>query len=103
MPLIKKVAENKLFIKKLTFIIKKMPKSKTRKNHHEYRSPSNAVKSKKNRSAVVTGIIFFALIGVGIAFFASDSNPIWLTIGGVIGSIGGYYFGLEIDKSFAKK
>ena len=83
-----------------------MPKSKTRKNHHDYRPPGSAIKSSKNRSAVTIGIIFFALIGVGIAYFAASSSsswPLWLIVGAVIGAIGGYFFGRQIDKSIAKK
>lgn len=83
-----------------------MPRSKTRKNHHDYRTPANAVKSKKNRSAVTVCIVFFAIIGIGIAYFAAGATPLWLLwllIGAVMGSVGGYYFGLQIDKSFSKK
>ncbi len=79
-----------------------MPKSKKRKNH-EYRPPANAMKSKRNKSAVKVMIVFFSLIGIGIAFFAMGSNPIWLVTGAIAGAIGGYYFGKQIDKSFAKK
>ena len=83
-----------------------MPRSKTRKNHHDYRPPANAVKSKKNKSAVTIGIVFFALVGMGIAYFAAGSGSLWLLwlfAGAVIGSVAGYYFGRQIDKSFAKK
>ncbi|MGB4843583.1 MAG: hypothetical protein WBP16_03900 [Ferruginibacter sp.] len=83
-----------------------MPKSKTRKNHHDYRPPANAVKSKKNKSAVTVGIVFFALIGMGIGYFAAGTSQfwiLWLIGGAVLGSIGGYYFGKQIDKSFSKK
>ena len=83
-----------------------MPRSKTRKNHHDYRPPVNAIKSKKNKSAVSIGIVFFAIIGMGIAYFAAGSTSLWLLwlVGGaVIGSVAGYYFGRQIDKSFTKK
>ncbi len=83
-----------------------MPRSKTRKNHHDYRPPSNAVKSKKNRSAVSASVVFFALSGIGIAWFAAGNSSLWLlwlTAGAVVGSILGYYFGQQIDKSFSKK
>ncbi len=83
-----------------------MPQSKKRKNHHDHRPPANAIKSKKNKSTVMIGIIFFALIGAGIAYFASgqESNwPLWLIGGAVLGSLIGYYFGLQMDKSFSKK
>ena len=80
-----------------------MPQSKKRKHHHDYHPPANAVKSKKNRSAVSIGIIFFTLIGVGIAFFAFGSGFLSLIAGAIIGAIGGYFFGRLIDKSFSKK
>lgn len=80
-----------------------MPKSKQRKKHHDYQPPANAVKSKKNRSAVPVGIIFFALIGIGIVFFAVGSDPLWLLLGAVAGVIGGYFFGRQVNRSFSKK
>ena len=80
-----------------------MPRSKKRKHHNEYHPPANAVKSKKNRSAVLIGVIFFGLIGAGIAFFAAGSSPLWLIVGVAGGVIGGYYFGRQLDKSFSKK
>lgn len=83
-----------------------MPRSKKRKHHHEYHPPANAVKSKKNRSATTIGIVFFAIIGAGIAYFAAGNSNIWyiwLLAGIIIGAIGGYYFGHQIDKSFSKK
>ena len=80
-----------------------MPKSKQRKHHHDYHPPANAVKSKKNRSAVLASLIFFGLIGIGIAFFAMGSSPLWLLVGAVAGVGGGYLFGQQVDKSFSKK
>ncbi len=83
-----------------------MPRSKTRKHHHDHRTEPNAVRSKKSRSAVSASIVFFALAGIGIAWFAageSDLWLIWLTAGAIVGSILGYYFGHQIDRSFSKK
>lgn len=83
-----------------------MPRSKKRKNHHDYRPPGSTIKAAKNRSAVTIAIVFFALIGIGIAYFAASSSslwPLWLLVGAVIGSIGGYYFGHQIDKATSKK
>ena len=79
-----------------------MPRSKLRKGHHDYHPPANAVKSKKNRSAVVAAVIFFSVIGMGIAFFATDST-VWIIAGIVAGAAGGYFFGKQLDKSFSKK
>jgi hypothetical protein len=83
-----------------------MPRSKTRKHHHDYKAPANAVKSKKNRSAVSASIVFFGLAGIGIAWFAAGNSDlwlIWLTAGAIVGSILGYFFGHQIDRSFSKK
>ena len=80
-----------------------MPRSKKRKQHHDFHPPANAVKSTKNKSAVLIGIIFFGLIGTGISFFAAGSNPLWLIVGAVAGAVGGYFFGRQIDRSFSKK
>ncbi len=80
-----------------------MPQSKKRKHHHEYQAPANAVKSAKNKSAVLVGLIFFALIGMGIAFFAFGLGVLSLIGGAVIGAVCGYFFGKQIDKSFSKK
>jgi hypothetical protein len=80
-----------------------MPKSKTRKHHHEFHPPANAEKVKKNKSAILVAGIFFCLLGLGIAYFAAGTSPLWLLSGAVAGAIGGYFFGLQIDKSFSKK
>ncbi|MBK8608531.1 MAG: hypothetical protein IPL84_00870 [Chitinophagaceae bacterium] len=83
-----------------------MPRSKKRKHHHDYRPPANALKSKKNRSAVTVAIVFVAFIGMGIAYFAAGDAPLWplwLAAGAIVGAFAGYYFGREIDKAFAKK
>jgi F0F1-type ATP synthase assembly protein I len=80
-----------------------MPRSKKRKSHHDYHPPANAAKSKKNRSAVLVAAIFFALIGIGIAYFAAGLNPLWLIVGAALGALGGYFFGHQIDRSFSRK
>ncbi len=80
-----------------------MPKSKIRKNHHDYRPPANAVKAKKNKSAVLVSVIFLGLTGIGIAFFAAGSNPLWLIVGAVTGAAAGYFAGGRINKAFSKK
>ncbi|HAO46928.1 MAG TPA: hypothetical protein PLZ45_14585 [Ferruginibacter sp.] len=80
-----------------------MPRSKKRKHHHEFHAPANAEKSQKNKSAVPAGIVFFTLVGIGIAFFAAGSDPLWLGVGALAGAAGGYFFGKQVDKSFSKK
>ena len=77
-----------------------MAKSKKRKHHHDFHPPTHAAKSQKGKSAVTVAGIFFCLLGIGIAYFAFGTNLLWLLIGAVAGGIGGYFFGLQIDKSF---
>ena len=79
-----------------------MPKSKIRKHHHDHRPPANAVKATKNKSAVLVSVIFLGLTGVGIAFFAAGSDPLWLIVGAVTGAVAGYFSGGRIDKVFSK-
>ena len=80
-----------------------MAKSKKRKHHHDFHPPTHTNKEQKGKSAVLVAGIFFCLLGIGIAYFASGANMLWLLVGGAVGSVAGYFFGLEIDKSFSKK
>lgn len=80
-----------------------MPKSKTRKHHHDFHPPAHTVKSEKTKSAVIASGIFFCILGIGIAYFAAGASLLWLLAGAVAGAVGGYFFGLQIDKSFSKK
>ena len=79
-----------------------MPRSKKRKHHHEHHNvPGNPSPDKKS-SAVTFAVIFFGLLGLGIAFFAAAFS-FWLLVGVVAGVVGGYFFGKQIDKSFSTK
>jgi hypothetical protein len=80
-----------------------MAKSKKRKHHHDFHPPAQPAKTQKNKSAVLVASIFFSLLGIGIAYFAFGTNLLWLMIGAVLGAIGGYFFGQQIDKSFSNK
>lgn len=80
-----------------------MPRSRQRKKHHDYQPPANAVKSKKNKSAVPVAVTFFCLIGIGIAFFSAGSDWLWLLVGAIAGAAGGYLFGRQANKAFSKK
>jgi uncharacterized membrane protein YqgA involved in biofilm formation len=79
-----------------------MAKSKKRKHHHDFHPPTHTTKVQKSKSAVLVASIFFCLLGIGIAYFADGANLLWLLIGAAAGAVGGYYFGLQIDKSFSK-
>ena len=80
-----------------------MPRSKRRKPHHDQSRQGGLVKTGKNKSAVPVATVFCGLIGVGIAYFASDGSIIWLIVGLIIGAGCGYLFGKQFDKSFSKK
>lgn len=83
-----------------------MPQSKKRKHHHNPQlhqgSATGSSKGKKS-SAVIVAVIFFALIGLAIAYFTAGTDALWLTVGTVIGAGCGYLFGKQVDNSFSKK
>ena len=79
-----------------------MPESKKRQQH-QHHQPPHKQSSKKNNRVVAVAVIFFALIGFGIAFFGAGSNIIWLLAGAIIGGICGYFFGHQIDNAISKR
>lgn len=79
-----------------------MPRSKKRKHHHEQHIPPHTVKSENSRSAVKVAVIFFGLLGLGIAYFAAGASIPWLIAGAAVGAIAGYFFGKQIDRSFSR-
>ncbi len=80
-----------------------MPRSKKRKQHHDFHPQAHAAKAQKTKSAVLVAGVFFCLLGIGIAYFAAGASLLWLLAGAVAGAAGGYFFGLQIDRSFSKK
>ena len=80
-----------------------MAKSKKRKHQHDFHPPAHEGKANKNKSAVLVAGIFFCLLGIGIAYFAAGPDLLWVLTGAVAGAAGGYFFGLQIDRSFSKK
>jgi membrane protein YqaA with SNARE-associated domain len=80
-----------------------MPQSKKRKPHHEFHPEANTSKANKNNSAVLVAVIFFCLLGIGIAYFTAGASILWLLIGAVAGGVAGYFFGHQIDKALSKK
>jgi len=80
-----------------------MPRSKKRKHHHDFHPPTHPDKAQKTKSAVLVASIFFCLLGIGIAYFAAGASLLWMLVGAVAGAVGGYFFGLQIDRSFSKK
>jgi uncharacterized protein HemX len=80
-----------------------MPASKKRKEHQGFHPTAHADKTKKNKSAVLVAVIFFGLLGTGIAYFISGASLVWLLVGAIAGGVAGYFFGHQIDKSLSKK
>ncbi len=83
-----------------------MPQSKKRKHHHHsqqhHGNATGNVKDKKS-SAVIVAIIFFAIIGLAIAYFTAGIDVLWLAVGTIVGAACGYLFGKQVDNSFSKK
>jgi ABC-type dipeptide/oligopeptide/nickel transport system permease subunit len=80
-----------------------MPRSKVRKHHHQVQHGQGTVdRGGRNKSSVTAAIIFCAVLGLGIAYFAAGSSVLWLVVGGIVGIAAGYYFGKQLDKSFSK-
>jgi len=80
-----------------------MPRSKRRKPHHDQSRQGGLEKTGKYKSAVSVAVVFCGLIGLGIAYFATDGSLVWLIVGFVLGAAAGYIFGKQFDKSFSKK
>ena len=80
-----------------------MPQSKKRKEHQGFHPTVHADKTKKNKSAVLVAVIFFALLGIGMAYFIAGAGFLWLFIGAAGGGVAGYFFGHQIDRTLSKK
>ncbi len=80
-----------------------MPRSKKRKHHHDHQTPASLVKTGKRRSAVLVAVVFFGLLGLGIAYFAAGASILWLVAGTAVGALAGYFFGRQINSAAAKK
>jgi len=79
-----------------------MPQSKKRAHHHQEVPPPHRIAGRKNHAIVYVAIIFFALLGMGITFFAAGDDTSWLVAGAIAGGIAGFFFGRLIDKSIYK-
>jgi hypothetical protein len=82
-----------------------MPQSKKRQHHHGHPAHSQPVShgTKKHTKLLAASIVFFALIGLGIAFFAAGTDVIWLLLGAVAGAAIGYWVGGQAEKALLKK
>ena len=80
-----------------------MPQSKKRKHHHQVQQAGGSLSTKgKKSSAVGVAVIFFAIIGLGIAYFTAGTDVLWLAVGTIVGAACGYLFGKQVDNSFSK-
>jgi hypothetical protein len=83
-----------------------MPASKSRHSRHahqqHHRHPHQA-NVKKNTSASIIAILFFALLGTGITYFIAGSSIPSILTGAIVGGIAGYLFGHQIDNTIKKK
>ena len=91
---------------------KYLSKPKLRKPHHQYhqgqqqkrvKNVAPKINSKRANGIVTVAVIIFGLLGMGITFFATGSNIMWLFAGTVAGLVFGYFFGLQIVKGLSKK
>ncbi len=80
-----------------------MPRSKKRKHHHDHHTPPSLIKTGKKRNAVLVAVVFFGLLGLGIAYFAAGASIGWLIAGAAVGALAGYFFGRQIDSAASKK
>jgi hypothetical protein len=83
-----------------------MPQSKSRHPHKHtthHDTPAAHPKHKKTNQSIVIGVLFFALIGLGISYFIGASSVIGLLTGVLIGGIAGYIFAWQVNKSLLKK
>jgi hypothetical protein len=84
-----------------------MPSSKKRQHHHQHHSQAAHTSvpkaaSKANERIVTAAAVLFAVVGLGIAYFASEGKIVWVIAGAVIGGIAGYFFGKALKKGLLK-
>jgi hypothetical protein len=82
-----------------------MPTSKKRQHHHGHPAHGHPVNNggKTHTKLLTASIVFFALIGLGIAFFAAGKSVVWLLAGAVAGGAIGYFIGGQAEKALLKK
>lgn len=84
-----------------------MARSHHRKKHKEhlkqYQHAHESVSTAppKGRTFQVF-IVIGAVVGLSIAYFASDRSLLWSAVGTIVGGIAGYFLGKGIDKQNEK-
>ena len=71
------------------------PQNQNYKTHHP--------RSRQPNRAVLVGVIFFALLGMGITYFIGNGNIAWIVGGAITGAVAGYLFGQQINKTISKR
>jgi hypothetical protein len=89
------------------FIENDMPSSKKRQHHHQHHSQAAhttvpKAAGKTNERIVTAAAVLFAVVGLGIAYFASEGKIAWIITGTIIGGIAGYFFGKALKKGLLK-
>jgi hypothetical protein len=83
-----------------------MPSSKKRQHQHQHHNAAKAVVStnagKANERIVIAAAVLFAVVGLGIAYFASEGKIVWVIAGAAVGGIAGYFFGKALKKGLLK-
>jgi 1,4-dihydroxy-2-naphthoate octaprenyltransferase len=87
----------------LVTLKQKMARSHHRKKHKEHlrmfkhSHEGNAVaKTQTSKATVVFGILG-GLIGLAVAYFATNGIWLWIAVGLIAGTVAGYYIGRNID------
>ncbi len=79
-----------------------MPNPHHRKKHKRFQPPPHKDQSKKSSGAKSIMGITGAVIGLMIAWFATEGNFVWIGVGLAAGAIIGYTIGRSMDNEKKK-
>jgi uncharacterized membrane protein YfcA len=79
-----------------------MPNPHHRKKHKRFQPPPHKDQSRKSSGAKSIMAITGAVIGLMIAWFATEGNFVWIGIGLAAGVIIGYNIGRRMDSEKSK-
>lgn len=73
-----------------------------RKKHKEhvrqYRHQQDELDTVKKGKSYLVFTVLGVLTGAAIAYFASESNWLWIAAGALAGGFAGYYIGMAMDR-----